>query len=169
MTAGPRTKRELIDAMDLETGSARYPDPRSQALQRKRWATEMDEKIEPAQEKRRREEAHEEEGAASSTVQLSTSSERIPVDSLTPATGVDSSTRLRTTQPTLTPPSVLMIEKQTLQQVGLNIVEAWELQPTCSCDHPVPFPAGKIAGESMLRCFECLKPYPGEKERLRTT
>ena len=99
MTSGSRKKRELIDAMNLETGSARYPDPRPQATQQKRWAAEMNEQIEATQEKRRRENARKEEGAASGTTQLSTSSERIPVDSLTPATGVDSSIRPRAAQP----------------------------------------------------------------------
>jgi len=140
----------------------------AQALQRKRWATEMEEKTEATQEKPRREEAHEEEGKASSTMQLPTSSERIPVVSLTPETDVDNSTRLRTTRLTLTPSSMPMIRKQTLQQPGLRIVEPWELQPTCSCVRPFPMKA-RIPGESMLRCFECLKPYPGEKKRLRTS
>ena len=140
----------------------------AQALQRKRWATEMEEKTEATQEKPRREEAHEEEGKASSTMQLPTSSERIPVVSLTPETDVDNSTRLRTTRLTLTPSSMPMIRKQTLQQPGLRIVEPWELQPTCSCVRPFPMKA-RIPGESMLRCMECLKPYPGEKKRLRTS
>ena len=134
----------------------------AQALQRKRWATEMEEKTEATQTKPRREEAHEEEGKASSTMQLPTSNERIPVVSLTPETDVDNSTRLRTTRLTLTPSSMPMIRKQTLQQPGLRIVEPWELQPTCSCVRPFPMKA-RIPGESMLRCLECLKPYPGEK------
>ena len=47
-------------------------------------------------------------------------------------------------------------------ELGLMNVETWELQRTCSCVRPFPMKA-RIPGESMLRCFECLKPYPGEK------